>query len=61
MQAIVQDRYGAADVLERRDIDRPEIADSEVLVRVPFHGAQEHQQSPADPARAPAVDRNLGS
>jgi len=40
MQAIVQDRYGAADVLERRDIDRPEIADSEVLVRV--HAASIH-------------------
>src|SRR5664280_2387712 len=34
MQAIVQVRYGSADVLERRDIDRPEIGDGEVLVRV---------------------------
>ncbi len=34
MQAIVQDRYGAAEVLESRDIDRPEIGDGEVLVRV---------------------------
>ena len=34
MQAIVQDRYGSAEVLEPRDIDKPEIADDEVLVRV---------------------------
>ncbi|MFI5099290.1 MAG: NAD(P)-dependent alcohol dehydrogenase [Actinomycetes bacterium] len=34
MQAIVQDRYGSADVLELRDVDRPEIAADEVLVRV---------------------------
>ncbi len=34
MQAIVQDRYGAAEVLESRDIDRPEIGEGEVLVRV---------------------------
>jgi NADPH:quinone reductase-like Zn-dependent oxidoreductase len=40
MQAIVQERYGSADVLERRDIDRPVIADSEVLVRV--HAASIH-------------------
>ena len=40
MQAIVQDRYGSADVLEPRDIDRPEIGDGEVLVRV--HAASIH-------------------
>ena len=34
MKAIVQDTYGLTDVLELRDIDRPEIADNEVLVRV---------------------------
>ena len=34
MKAIVQDSYGGADVLELRDIDKPEIADDEVLVRV---------------------------
>ena len=34
MKAIVQDTYGSADVLEPREIDRPEIADDEVLVRV---------------------------
>ena len=34
MKAIVRDTYGSADVLELRDIDIPEIADDEVLVRV---------------------------
>lgn len=34
MKAIVQDRYGAPDVLELRDVDRPAPADDEVLVRV---------------------------
>src|SRR5262245_36283175 len=34
MKAVVQDRYGPADVLELRDIQRPSIADDEVLVQV---------------------------
>ena len=34
MKTIVQDEYGSTDVLELRDIDRPEIGDTEVLVRV---------------------------
>ena len=34
MKAITQDIYGSADVLELRDIVRPDIADDEVLVRV---------------------------
>jgi NADPH:quinone reductase-like Zn-dependent oxidoreductase len=34
MKAIVRDTYGSADVLELRDIDKPEIADDEVLVHV---------------------------
>jgi NADPH:quinone reductase-like Zn-dependent oxidoreductase len=34
MKAIVQDSYGSTDALELRDIDKPEIADDEVLVRV---------------------------
>jgi NADPH:quinone reductase-like Zn-dependent oxidoreductase len=34
MKAIVQDTYGPADVLKFRDIDKPGIADGEVLVRV---------------------------
>src|SRR5918999_869256 len=34
MQAIVRDTYGSPDVLELRDIDKPEIADDEVLLHV---------------------------
>jgi NADPH:quinone reductase-like Zn-dependent oxidoreductase len=34
MKAIVQDTYGSTEILELRDIDKPEIADDEVLVRV---------------------------
>jgi NADPH:quinone reductase-like Zn-dependent oxidoreductase len=40
MQAIVQDRYGSADVLQAQEIRRPDIADDEVLVRV--HAASIH-------------------
>jgi len=34
MQAIVQDSYGSADVLRTAEIDRPQIAENEVLLRV---------------------------
>src|SRR5918999_267624 len=34
MKAIVQDKYGSADVLELREIDRPGVKANEVLVRV---------------------------
>src|SRR4051812_34744839 len=34
MKAIMQERYGPADGLTLRDIERPEIGDDEVLVRV---------------------------
>ena len=34
MKAIVHERYGRPDVLELRDVDMPEIADEQVLVRV---------------------------
>lgn len=34
MKAIVQDTYGSTDVLELKDIDKPEIGDDDVLVRV---------------------------
>jgi NADPH:quinone reductase-like Zn-dependent oxidoreductase len=40
MKAIVQDRYGSAEVLESRDIERPQVGDNEVLVRV--HAASVH-------------------
>jgi NADPH:quinone reductase-like Zn-dependent oxidoreductase len=34
MRAIVQDTYGSADVLQLREIDRPQIGANEVLIRV---------------------------
>jgi NADPH:quinone reductase-like Zn-dependent oxidoreductase len=34
MKAIVQDAYGSPDALELRAIEKPEIVDDEVLVRV---------------------------
>ena len=40
MQAIVQDRYGSEEVLRLGDIDRPQIAADEVLVKV--HAASIH-------------------
>ncbi len=40
MKAIVQDTYGSSDVLESRDIDKPEVGDTDVLVRV--HAASVH-------------------
>jgi NADPH:quinone reductase-like Zn-dependent oxidoreductase len=43
MKAMVQDTYGSAEVLELRDVDKPEIGDDEVLVRVRAAGV-----NPAD-------------
>jgi NADPH:quinone reductase-like Zn-dependent oxidoreductase len=40
MKAITQDRYGSAEVLEIRDVDKPAIGAGEVLVRV--HAASIH-------------------
>jgi NADPH:quinone reductase-like Zn-dependent oxidoreductase len=34
MKAIVQDEYGSPEVLELREIDKPEVGDDDVLVRV---------------------------
>jgi NADPH:quinone reductase-like Zn-dependent oxidoreductase len=34
MKAIVRDEYGATDVLELRDVDKPEIASDEILIRI---------------------------
>src|SRR5438128_4394331 len=34
MQAIVQDTYGSGEALELREVERPEIGDHDVLVRV---------------------------
>ncbi len=42
MRAIVQDRYGPADVLELREVGRPSVGDGEVLVRV--HAASVNPQ-----------------
>src|SRR5918993_5192794 len=38
MKAIVQDKYGTADVLELRDVEKPQPGDEEVLVRVQAAG-----------------------
>ena len=34
MKTIVQDEYGSPDVLELRDIDKPEPEDNEMLIQV---------------------------
>jgi NADPH:quinone reductase-like Zn-dependent oxidoreductase len=39
MKAIAQDRYGEADVLEFRDVEEPQVAEHEVLIRVRAAGA----------------------
>ena len=43
MKAFIQDTYGSADVLQARDVGRPEIGDDQVLVRVRAAGV-----NPAD-------------
>jgi NADPH:quinone reductase-like Zn-dependent oxidoreductase len=43
VKAIIQDRYGSADSLELREVGKPEIGDTEVLVRVRAAGV-----NPAD-------------
>ena len=43
MKAIVQDKYGSPEVLKLRGIDKPEIGDDEVLIRIRAAGA-----NPAD-------------
>ena len=40
MKAIMQEHYGSEDVLELRDVDKPQVGDGEVLVRV--HAASIH-------------------
>jgi len=34
MKAIVQNAYGSPDVLELKEVDKPEVLDNDVLVRV---------------------------
>ena len=41
MRAIVRDRYGPADVLELRHVDRPVVGDDEVLLRVRAAGVDQ--------------------
>jgi NADPH:quinone reductase-like Zn-dependent oxidoreductase len=41
MKAIVQDAYGAADVLQLREIDKPVVGDGDVLVRVHAAGVDQ--------------------
>jgi NADPH:quinone reductase-like Zn-dependent oxidoreductase len=41
MQAIVQDRYGSADVLQLKDIDQPAVAAGEVVIRVRAAGVHQ--------------------
>src|SRR5688572_3974490 len=43
MKALVQDRYGSAEVMESREIQKPEIGDREVLIQVRAAGV-----NPAD-------------
>ena len=40
MKAIVQDRYGSADVLELADVDKPVVGSGDVLLRI--HAASAH-------------------
>jgi NADPH:quinone reductase-like Zn-dependent oxidoreductase len=40
MQAVIQSKYGGPEILELRDVERPQVGDGEVLVRV--HAASIH-------------------
>jgi NADPH:quinone reductase-like Zn-dependent oxidoreductase len=59
MKAIVQERYGASDVFELREIERPTIKDDEVLVRV--HAASVHADVWHAMRGIPYVLRFMGS
>ncbi len=59
MKAIVQDRYGSADVLALREIDRPTPSSQEVLVRV--HAASVHADVWHAMRGVPYVLRVMGS
>jgi NADPH:quinone reductase-like Zn-dependent oxidoreductase len=59
MKAIVQDRYGSADVLELGEIERPTAKDDEVLVRV--HAASVHADVWHAMRGMPYVLRFMGS
>jgi NADPH:quinone reductase-like Zn-dependent oxidoreductase len=59
MKAIVQDRYGSADVLDLREIERPTAKDDEVLVRV--HASSIHADVWHAMRGIPYVLRFMGS
>jgi NADPH:quinone reductase-like Zn-dependent oxidoreductase len=59
MKAIVQERYGASDVFELREIERPNVGDDEVLVRV--HAASVHADVWHAMRGIPYVLRFMGS
>ena len=59
MKAIVQDRYGPPDVLQLREIDRPNVKDDEVLVRV--HASSVHADVWHAMRGVPLVLRFMGS
>jgi NADPH:quinone reductase-like Zn-dependent oxidoreductase len=40
VKAVLQETYGSPDVLELRDIDRPEVGDGDVLLRVHAAGVE---------------------
>ena len=50
MKAIVQDKYGSAEVLEAQEIDKPEIGENEVLVLVMAGGVIRPATIQAPPA-----------
>lgn len=59
MKAIVQDRYGSADLLKLREIDKPTAGDDEVLLRV--HAASVHPDVWHVVTGLPYVLRLMGS
>jgi NADPH:quinone reductase-like Zn-dependent oxidoreductase len=59
MKAIVQDKYGSADVLQFKEIDKPVVKDEEVLVRV--HAASVHPDVWHAMRGMPYVLRIMGS
>ena len=59
MRAIVQDSYGSADVLRSAQIDRPEIADNEVLLRVHAAGLDRGTVAPDDGHAVPDADHGV--
>ena len=59
MKAIAQDRYGAPDVLELRDVDRPVVGVDDVLVRV--HAASANPYDLHFMRGLPYIVRGVGS